>query len=890
MVPVTFRFGNQSIVLNALLDTAAEESFISTKAVRKFGLLVTDAEVRKRVIMADGTSRLSDMVFQTKLGVGSSFKSSGSFYMLDLPHADMILSWEWMRANKIVIDAGHPRVFAKWRSKMVELPLLICPTNKQFGAADASLCQVLSYTEAVRDLKQNDSEWYVVHLCNLLEMAQPTDGATSLEQKAAETIMEDYSDVIRDDIPSDVVLDRSFKATIRLKDNVEAVQKKPYPVPLALEEELKANLAFLLERGIIEPSTSEFTSPVIFTKKSDGTLRFCTDMRFVNSLIRNDNFPLPLVMELIERVGRKIMEERARYASEPGARLWISSLDLAKSFWQLELDAASRKYTCFITKFGKYQYRRIPFGLVDSANQFQKFLESVLQGLENCLSYIDDVCLISYGSLERHERLLRQALDRFRKEQLFVKKSKCKLFHSEIDFLGFHISEAGVSTQEKKVQAIVDRTAPQTVKELKSFLGVLNFYRKYVPDYAALALPLTNLLRKNVKFCWDDAQEAAFQELKKRLISAPVLRYFNPALATCVLVDASDYAIGAVLTQQHGEDLLPVAFFSKRLNSAEVNYSVREKELLGLISALVHFKFYLYGRRVLVRTDHKSLKYLLTQSNLTGRLFRWSQILADFDLDEISYIPGEENVIADYLSRPNDSTVVPSQSALDDEIRQRADLVNLDPTLLCTISSSGEGEVMEVTDSDAEVVTHCYALATDNAFTADVVKNYQQDRYFAQVLQDIQQGNLVPMQRRTYFLRDGVLFWKDSLGRERVCIPYHSRAKFLRLIHDDSCHVGKTKTFLKASQIAFWPTMSKDVANYVNSCAECLQGKSYKQRAAGEPHSHLVPRERFEKVSVDLLTALPTSKRGNDSVLVFLDQFSNRMILGCLRVNFALQS
>mmetsp|Transcript_17200 Transcript_17200/g.56989 ORF Transcript_17200/g.56989 Transcript_17200/m.56989 type:complete len:199 (-) Transcript_17200:2737-3333(-) len=154
MVPVTFRFGNQSIVLNALLDTAAEESFISTKAVRKFGLSVTDAEVRKRVIMADGTCRLSDMVFQTKLGVGSSFKSSGSFYMLDLPHADMILSWEWMRANKIVIDAGHPRVFAKWRKKMVELPLLVCPTNKQFGAADASLCQVLSYTEAVRDLSQ----------------------------------------------------------------------------------------------------------------------------------------------------------------------------------------------------------------------------------------------------------------------------------------------------------------------------------------------------------------------------------------------------------------------------------------------------------------------------------------------------------------------------------------------------------------------------------------------------------------------------------------------------------------------------------------------------------------------------------------------------------------
>ena len=167
-------------------------------------------------------------------------------------------------------------------------------------------------------------------------------------------------------------------------------------------------------------------------------------------------------------------------------------------------------------------------------------------------------------------------------------KSKCKLLHSETDFLGFHISEAGVSTQERNVQAIVDRTAPQSVKELKSFLGVLNFHRKYRPDYAALALPLTTLLRKNVKFCWDEAQETAFQELKKRLIPTPVLRYFNPALATCVLVDASDYAIGAVLTQQHDEDLLPVAFSSKRLNSAELNYSVREKELLGLISALLH--------------------------------------------------------------------------------------------------------------------------------------------------------------------------------------------------------------------------------------------------------------------------------------------------------------
>mmetsp|Transcript_17694 Transcript_17694/g.40012 ORF Transcript_17694/g.40012 Transcript_17694/m.40012 type:complete len:253 (+) Transcript_17694:36-794(+) len=177
-----------------------------------------------------------------------------------------------------------------------------------------------------------------------------------------------------------------------------------------------------------------------------------------------------------------------------------------------------------------------------------------------------------------------------------------------------------------------------------------------------------------------------------------------------------------------------------------------------------------------------------------------------------------------------------------------------------------------------ETVT-LFSLTKDNSLSDDILKNLQRDRYFSQVIQDLQDNDLVPMEPRCYFIRDGFLFFKDSLGRERICIPFHVKAKFLKLIHDDSCHIGKTKTLLKATQIAFWPNMTKDVARYVNSCSECLQAKSYRQRTPGILHSHLVPKERFEKISVDLLTALPVSKRGNDSVLVFLDQFSNRVFL-----------
>ena len=220
----------------------------------------------------------------------------------------------------------------------------------------------------MRDIRSGDSEWYAVYLHQVHVPSTENHAGT----QATERFLKEFSDIICDEIPNDVVLDRKYKAKIQPKDNAIPIQSKPYPIPLALEDEVKNNLQYLLERKIIEPSNSEYASPVTFTKKQDGSLRFCTDLRKVNSMIRFGNYPLPLVTELIERVDL--------CGNIPLARLWISSLDLAKSFWQLELDASSKHMTAFITKFGKHQFTRVPFGLVDSGNQFQCFLEHVLQG------------------------------------------------------------------------------------------------------------------------------------------------------------------------------------------------------------------------------------------------------------------------------------------------------------------------------------------------------------------------------------------------------------------------------------------------------------------------------------------------------------------------------
>jgi len=865
-VPIEIDVMGRTFTLIALLDSGAEANFISAECMRRVGLQSQQAKDHVlSVSMADGTIKYSTEILGTKFRIGSTFRSKTTLHVLDIKHADVILSYDWMHRNKIHLDTETFRVYARYNDSVVNLPTCL----RKKGSHDESvtnLCQMVTSKEVEHDIRQG-GEWYQVVIQSAVQDSSSPD---DLIQQRVENIMQQFQDVLVDEIPIGVELNRKFKAQIALKEGAKPVQKKPYPLPLSLEEPLKETITYLLERGIIQPSSSEFASPIIFTRKSDGSLRFCTDLRFVNDLVRHDNFPLPLISELAEKIGRTIQRERQKYSNVKNARLFISNADLARSFWQLEVNPDHRHITCFITKLGKFEFTRLPFGLIHSGNQFQKFLESVLTGIDNCFCYVDDVVIVSYGTLEQHEQLIRRLLTRFREEKLFVKKKKCNFFAQEIDFLGFRINEQGITVQIDKVDAMLARPAPTTVKELKSFLGVTNFYRKFVPGYTSVVLPLLDLLRKNARFEWLTVHQTAFEQLKKCLSSAPVLAYFDSSKETHLFVDASQTCIGAALTQKHADDYLPVAYFSKRLSSAQLNYSTREKECLGLISALLYFQYYTYGHKVTVHTDHNSLQYLLSQKNLQGRLFRWVQILADFQLAEVKYIPGEDNKIADFMSRPNENSEVQNHEELEKEFEERADLLNLDPSVLCVCTTSTEMVRNEATMDIG---------FNKNAMLDLVREGYEKSTYFKSILEGIRQNRRTHMESKSFYLKDGVLIFHDTLGRERVCIPEDARGKFLELVHDHSCHGGKSKTILRATRLAFWPRMNADILAYVNSCEECLQAKSFKQRSVAVPHSHAIPKERFEKISVDLLSGLPVSKKGNDSVLVFLDHFSGRVFL-----------
>ena len=838
-VPLDINILGKKLTLIALLDSGAEENFISEEFMQRHNL--QGKQSREKILsvsMADGTVKYSTDLFNADFKIGSTFRSKTVLHVLDIKHADVILSFDWMHKHRLHLDAENLRVYARYEQQIVDLPTCVrVATN----SCEARLCRMLTRREASDDIRTG-GEWYQVVIQSAVQSSTSTDNAQV--QQRIENIMQEFQDVLVDEIPIGVELNRKFKAQIVLKDNVRPVQKKAYPLPLAMEQPLKETITYLLERGIIQPSSSEFASPIIFTKKADGSLRFCTDLRFVNELVRHDNFPLPLISELAEKIGRTIQQQRQANSSVKDARLYITNVDLARSFWQLELNPEHRYLTCFITKLGKYEFTRLPFGLIHSGNQFQKFLESVLCGIDNCFCYIDDVVLISYGSLEQHEDLIRQLLSRFREEKLFVKKKKCNFFAQAINFLGFRINEQGITVQSDKVEAMLARSPPTSVKELKSFLGVTNFYRKFVEGYTNIVIPLLDLLRKNTKFEWTGQHQEAFDKLKKCLSSAPVLTYFDPSREIHLFVDASQTCIGAALTQKHGDNCLPIAYFSKRLSAAQLNYSTREKECLGLISALLYFQYYTYGHQVTVHTDHNSLQYLLSQKNLQGRLFRWVQILADFQLAEVKYIPGNDNKIADFMSRPNEDSEVVEHQELEKEFEERADLLNLDPTVLCVATvKTGMRRSDDCNDSDFH----------KNMMLDLVREGYEKSAYFKSVLDGLHQGRRTHMESKSFHLKDGVLIFHDSLGRERVCIPEDARGKFLDMIHDHSCHGGKAKTILRATKLAFWPRMNADILSYVNSCEECLQAKSYKQRSVAVPHSHAIPKERFEKISVVLI-------------------------------------
>lgn len=419
--------------------------------------------------------------------------------------------------------------------------------------------------------------------------------------------------------------------------NAEPIKLPPYRVSPRHAAQLRQELQSMLELGIITPCVSPWSSPVTLQPKSDGSIRFCIDYRKLNAVTKTDAYPLPRLEDCVDRIG---------------ASQYITKLDLKSGFWQVGLTERAKAVSCFVADGTTYQCNVMPYGMKNSPATFQRLMNMVVQGLDNCCVYLDDVVVFS-DSWEHHFTILKNLLTRLNSANLVVNLKKCEFVCAQVQYLGYVVGLGKVRPPDSKVDALKDFPAPRNKRELRRFLGCIGYYRRFLKNFATVVFPLTELLKKESKYIWTDECENSFQQAKETLSNYPVMLAPNFDKPFALACDASNVGAGAVLLQEDDQGVEhPICFFSKKFNSAQKNYSVVEKELLALILAMQHFSVYVppYGPCVKVYTDHHPLTYLRQLTTKNQRLTRWSLFLQQFNLN-IKHIKGTDNVIADCLSR-----------------------------------------------------------------------------------------------------------------------------------------------------------------------------------------------------------------------------------------------
>ena len=419
--------------------------------------------------------------------------------------------------------------------------------------------------------------------------------------------------------------------------NAVPIKQRPRRVPLAFANEEKKAIEDLLAKGVIRESTSAWASPIVLVRKKSGAVRPCVDYRRINQLVPPDGYPMPRVQDCLDAVA--------------GAKLF-STFDLTSGYFQIPLKESDIPKSAFVCKFGQYEMTRMPFGLNNSCNTFQRTMELALQGLqwETCLIYIDDV--IVYGtSFEEHMERITQVLERIESAGLKLRPDKCTLLQSEVVFLGHVVSAEGIKPNPSNISKIMEWPAPKSVKEIRQFIAMGSYYRKFVKNFAKIVRPMVDLTKKDKPFIWTSACQAAFEELKTALVSPPIMGYPLQDAGKFILdVDASDVGIGGVLHQvQEGQERV-ISYGSRALNKAEKNYCITEKELLAVRYFVEYYRQYLLGRHFTVRTDHQALRWLFRLKEPKGKTARWIEILSQYNFD-IEYRQGKRQGHCDALSR-----------------------------------------------------------------------------------------------------------------------------------------------------------------------------------------------------------------------------------------------
>jgi hypothetical protein len=701
----------------------------------------------------------------------------------------------------------------------------------------------------------------------------PSAPRVALDKLRAE-ILTEYEDILVDGLPPGVHLARLDMVGGSL-GQVHHIPTVPGAAPpsapvrrMAPAEllELRRQLKMFIDKDFIRPSQSPYGACVLFAKKKDGGLRLCLDYRALNKISVKNSYPLPRIDEILD--------------SLQGATCF-SGLDLASGYFQIPVAPEDVEKTAFRTRYGSFEFLVMPFGLTNAPATFQTLMNDIFREYldDFVVIYLDDIMVFSKNPAD-HAKHLRIVFDILRTHKLYAQASKCHLCEDTLEFLGHIISAAGAGTDPKKVEAVQNWAAPANLKELRSFLGFANFYRRFIPNFAHVAGPLNQLLKADVPYIWTATQQAAFELLKQRFATAPVLALPDFRKDFVLFTDASDYALGACLSQEDATgELRPIAYESRTLTPAERNYATHEKEMLAIIHALKVWRHYLLGSKTSVNSDHRSLTHFLSQPNLSQRQARWMELLQEYDL-KIEYVKGSSNVVADALSRLKPETK-PATVVNTLRILSAAGLDipppegSTDPFRAITAQFQLNGVR---TRSGTQLQYGGYTTISANDLHAQIQAGYTNDSLAQEIL-------AADPAQPDYVIRDGLIYYvgRTRTARERLYVPNVAavRSAVLREHHDATSagHLGRDKTLAAVERHYFWPKMRDEVETYVKTCPTCQLVKPSNRPPNGQLQPLPIPDYRWQQVSMDFIMQLPITARGHTAIVVFVDKLSKMVHL-----------
>ena len=556
----------------------------------------------------------------------------------------------WLARNNPIIDWDKRSIQMENNKKKWNIPVLAEQQSSETVTNEIITGVMNIYDEAEKEGSDPIKTNSLNHFLKTVPISSKSPNVeiklTPEAEGVKKRILSEFKDIFPESLPAGLPPSRGHELTIRLKPDSKPPARAAPRLNYKHSQFESKWIKDMSGKKLIRGSQSEYAAPHFYVPKPEtpvtGEYRAVTDFRALNAVTIRNKYPLPRADELFDKL------VKAKY---------FSKIDLRTGFYQILINEKDRHKTAFITNQGLYEYNVLPMGLCNSPAIFMQLMNDTFRDYLNkfVLVYLDDIIVYS-NSLEEHEQHLRLALKKLRDQRLFVKLSKSEFCLEEVVFLGHHVGKNGLRVMEDKIEAIQKWPVPTSLKELRAFLGLTGYYRRFVKEYSKIALPLSDLIRTATvgKFSnsWGVTQQSAFIELKQALQSAPVLTLPDPSLPFVVNCDASGYAVGAVLQQDKGNGLQPICYMSRKMNAAETRYPVHEQELLAIVTALLVWKHHLEETEipVRIRTDHKSLIHFQTQPMLSGRQRRWLEILANYNY-VVEYILGEQNVVADALSR-----------------------------------------------------------------------------------------------------------------------------------------------------------------------------------------------------------------------------------------------